>query len=279
MKIQKTIVQILNEAPLQIEHIETGLTNDNYHVKTKHYDVVLRMPKPENQGLFDYHHEASVLNLLKTTELEPHLWYFDPKTGIKCADYVHGAQTFSIEYLERAAKLMASLHKRHLKSAKIFSIKAHFELYCSRIQNPYYHLDFVENLMNQADHYTHDDPILCHNDLVPGNFLFTDTHDYLIDYEYAMDNDPCSDVMSFITENDIIDHETRNRFYIAYFGSLPDAALQHKLDVFEVAHNALWCAWGQMMFESHQQPIYQEIADLKYQRLCEAYQKTAHANV
>ncbi|CAH2761774.1 choline kinase family protein [Erysipelothrix amsterdamensis] len=274
MKIQKTIRHILNEDALQIKHIDTGLTNDNYYVKTEHYDVVLRMPKPENHGLFDYVHEGHVLNLLNDSNLEPHLWYFDPNTGIKCANYVEKAETFSIEYLDRAATLMRSFHSLKVKSGKVFSIKDNFEIYRSRIKKPCYDLDFVTEIMNEADAYTHENPILCHNDLVPGNFLFTDTQDYLIDFEYAMDNDPCSDVMSFITENDITDTEVRNQFYYAYFGSLPGPTIQHKLDVFEVAHNALWCAWGLMMLESHQQSIYQEIAALKYQRLCEAYSKT-----
>lgn len=273
MKIQKTIRHILNEDALQIKHIDTGLTNDNYYVKTEHYDVVLRMPKPENHGLFDYVHEGHVLNLLYDSNLEPHLWYFDPTTGIKCANYVADASTFSIEYLNRAAKLMRSFHNLKLNSGKVFSIKEHFEMYRNRINNPCYDLNFVMEIMNEADAYSHDNPILCHNDLVPGNFLFTDKHDYLIDFEYAMDNDPCSDVMSFITENDITDINLRNQFYHVYFGSLPDPTLQHKLDVFEMAHNALWCAWGLMMLESHQQDIYQEIADLKYLRLCEAYRK------
>ena len=35
---------------------------------------------------------------------------------------------------------------------------------------------------------------------VDGNILFTKENVYLIDYEYAADNDPLFDVMSFLSE-------------------------------------------------------------------------------
>lgn len=273
MKIQKTIEQILGENPLEIERIDTGLTNDNYHVRTLSHDVVLRMPKQENEGLFDYKHEGFVLNLIEPYHLEPHLVYYNHHSGIKCAHYVEHAQTFTLEYIERAAELMRKLHHLKLKSGKVFSIKEHFQIYQSRIREPFYDLSFVVDIMDQADAFSHQQPSLCHNDLVPGNFLFTKDHDYLIDFEYAMDNDPCSDVMSFLTENDITDPVLRNRFYCAYFGALPTPDLQRKLDVFEIAHHALWCSWAMMMFESHKDPIYRDIADLKYKRLQEVFAK------
>lgn len=268
MKLEAIIENIFGEKPLNYEYITTGLTNDNYIVTLKDRKVVLRIPRSENLGLFDYKQEAHVLSLIEPLNLDTNLIYYNKETGIKCNEYIVKTETFDIEYLERAAHLIKKLHDANLHSNKNFDVKSKFLEFKSRIKNPIYDTTF-------AHHYIEDIKLenvrLCHNDIVKGNLLFSHTKDYLIDYEYAADNDPYFDVMSFITENDIMDEALRNRFYTIYFGHLPNETERKRLQTFEIIHHVLWCEWAMMMYELHKQDVYKEIADLKYKRLNECF--------
>ncbi|WP_339025428.1 phosphotransferase [Spiroplasma endosymbiont of Agriotes lineatus] len=68
-----------------------------------------------------------------------------------------------------------------------------------------------QKIINFFTNYEPRELKLCHNDLVPGNILVTKQQIYIIDYEYAMKNDPLSDIASFISEtiyrnNNLINH-------------------------------------------------------------------------
>lgn len=273
MKITETIEKIFNESPISYKYIETGLTNDNYIVTLKNKKVVLRIPRTENEGLFDYSHEALVHDLIHDLDLEPKLLYYNKSTGVKCSEYIDNVSLYDEIYIERAAKLIKTLHSAQLQSGKTFDIKHEFNMFKSRIKNPIYDTSFAHHFI---DDLIIEDTILCHNDLVQGNLLFSDQKDYLIDYEYAKDNDPFFDIMSFITENDIMDTSLRQKFYDVYFGrSLLNEEIE-KLKTFEIVHHVLWCEWAMMMYDLHHQDIYKEIADLKYKRLLEVTEESSH---
>ena len=266
MKKEELIKQIFNQDALSYSYIETGLSNDNYQVELPNRTVVLRIPRMENAGLFDYEHEAKVLDFIKPLDLDSTLIYYNKHTGVKCNAFVKNAETFKIEYIERAALLIKRLHLANIHSDKDFNVKEKFHMYKERIKNPIYDTTFAHHII---DDLVLENVRLCHNDLVEGNLLFTSNKDYLIDYEYAADNDPFFDIMSFITENDIMDTSLRNKFYLAYFDRLPTKEELDKLKKFEIVHHVLWCEWGMMMYELHGLAIYKKIADLKYKRLIE----------
>lgn len=270
MKLIETIKMIFNETPVHTEYIATGLTNDNYIVTLSNKKVVLRLPRVENEGLFDYMHESKVHDLIEHLNLEPKLLYYNKDTGIKCSEYIENTAVYESKYIERAARLIKTLHDASLKSKEVFDIKATFHTFKSKIKDPIYDTSFAHHYI---DSLKIENTILCHNDLVQGNLLFSDDKDYLIDYEYAKDNDPFFDIMSFITENDIMEEDLRQKFYDIYFERKITEEEALKLRHYEIVHHVLWCEWAMMMFELHTQDVYKEIATLKYKRLLEVLDK------
>lgn len=264
MTIESIIKKITDDAILSKTLIPSGLTNDNYHIKTASLDLVVRLPKEANMHMFDYEHEAKILDLIKDLGLDAPLIYYDPKTGIKCSEYIHDAHTLDPDSYLAATRLIAKLHNAHLISGKEFNLKDKFEVYTA--QDPIYDLGAYLHYINDAQalksHLR-----LCHNDCVEGNFLFTSQKAYMIDYEYALDNDPYFDLMSLITENDIVDPSMRKDIIELYFKLVDIPYNSEKLKVYEGALLVLWCAWACSMYETFNLPIYKEIADLKYQRL------------
>ena len=264
MKTIRIIEEIYGKIPKSTQNIPSGLTNKNTLIEINDLFVVLREPKEENKHLFNYPLEKDILE--HVSDLDTTVRYFDAETGIKISEYVHNADTFKLKYIKEAAELIKKLHDRQYRCGTSFDIIERFQTFY--VDNSLYDLNPYIGYLHEAKAKS-TNLTLCHNDLVEGNFLFSDSGNYLIDYEYACDNDPYFDIMSFITENDIQDHNHRNTFYMAYFGHLPNHEEQSKLLIFERAHHVLWCQWACLMYQLHPEPIYKEIADLKYNRLME----------
>ena len=101
---------------------------------------------------------------------------------------------------------------------------------------------------------------LCHNDFVQGNILYSDTKDYLIDYEYAAKNDYRFDIASFFSENNIHYIDQRDQFYQAYFDGEIDPMIDVQVQAFEKMEDILWGYWANMLYEQRDEQIYFDIA-------------------
>lgn len=272
-KIERYIEAQSGQPILEAFYLPQGLTNHNYLLMMDGGEKwVLRQPKEGNERLFNYRLEGEILTKIAPLDLEPKILYFDPESGIKVSEYQPDVSHFSAteEKIEGAAKMIKRLHEARLTIGETFNLVTEFNRYKSESDSkralydlsPYHsYLDAVESMSEGG--------ILCHNDLVEGNFLFSEDRSFLIDYEYARDNDPYFDLMSFITENDLQNPHDRALFYEHYFGHQPTKEEAEKLAAFEAGHHILWCQWGMMMHQKHHLPIYKEIAELKYQRLQE----------
>jgi len=251
--------------------LEKGLTNRNYLIEHEGMKYVLRVPFPDASRIVRIEHEAKALEAVLSLDLDVPMVYFDPSTGIKITEYIPDLLTYNecedTDKIERTALLMRKLHGLNQTIGFPFDPIGRFNEYDSHLKHPFHSLHEVkQEILSEVAKL----PLrltLCHNDWVAGNIGFTQDRDYLIDYEYAGDNDPCFDVMSFLTENSIEDEKLRQRFYQAYFGRQPNAKEQFALNAYEKLHNLLWCAWAMMMYESRGSEVYHSIADDKYQAL------------
>ncbi len=242
--------------------LNKGLTNYNVLVTVRGETFIVRFPKADADRIVNRDHEAKALALIKQTGLDVETVYFDSSTGIKITRYVKDLETFGEtslpDRIERTAALMRRLHALQTPIGEPFDPIARYRQYRAHVKHPLIEDASAETVIQAVDQLP-TRLTLCHNDWVSGNIGFSPSRDYLLDYEYAGDNDPFFDVMSFITENDLTSDE-RQRFLLAYFGRIPNTDEQRRLDRYETLHNLLWCTWAQMMWESRQEPIYQSIA-------------------
>lgn len=262
---QIRITLILNEPILEIIDTKKGLTNRNYRVKTKNHDVIVRIPYPNNQQIVHREHEGLAMKLVENTGINLPTHTFDEKTGLKITDTVEDLLTFT-EYhgedkIERTAALMRKLHGIQQCIGENFDPIKRYKMYRKQVKQPL--IDDEKAMSILSGIAQHKRPFtLCHNDWVPGNICFTDKQDYLIDYEYAGDNDPFFDVMSFVTENDLTQDEI-DRFIHAYFGRTPSDEEKQDLFNYQQFHNLLWCTWACMMHEARKDEVYLDIAKQK----------------
>jgi thiamine kinase-like enzyme len=91
-----------------------------------------------------------------------------------------------------------------------------------------------------------DDPVPCHDDLLPGNILATDAEPdraVLVDWEYAGMGHRFFDLANLAVNNEF-ETDTRSRLLEAYFGEPPTAGRHAALRLMMLVSDAREAAWG-----------------------------------
>ncbi len=262
-------LEALYHKAIAVTKTNLGLTNTIYTAIIDHQKVAIRVPNS------DIHHmlkndERKILDLIAETGLDVEEVYYDEKTGIRITKWVDGAETFKDSHDPqkdiKAIGMIKKLHACAFETDKVFDPFLMYQSFRKEIAQERFDYDKHEYLFDQYRQLNHR-KILCHNDLVSGNFLFSDDKTYLIDYEYAGMNDPYFDVMSFISENEIYDQKRRELILKTYFGHKPNAEESRGLHITELMMDLLWAAWANMLYDKRKDMVYLHIFDIKIRDL------------
>lgn len=269
MKLKNTIENILGELQ-HFERVEKGLTNHNYYACTQDQAYMVRVPRMDNEQVVNRKHETAALKAIEGLAFDVPTVYYDEHSGIKITRFIDDCHEYEpctdCDKIEQVARLLRKFHDANLQSPYTFDPYERYCQYKAHVKKPLYDLsEYEEGMQAIAKQNKHH--VLCHNDLVSGNLLFTKDRLYLIDYEYAAMNDPLFDVISFLSENQIFDEDLRQRFYHTYFNQKVDAKRLEQLRAWEIFEDVLWCTWAMMMAESRNEAIYESIAKDKYEAL------------
>lgn len=271
MNYQTKLNEIFKQE-IKLEKLNKGLTNDIYLTKVDGIKYVIRIVKDDIDHILDSSYERKVLDIVSKYQLDVKEYYYDINTRLRITYYVDVLeyyQTNDSDKIKRVAKLLKRLHSISPTITNVFDPVKMFEKYYKQIKKPLYDTNKYLDLINKIN--TINNPkVLCHNDLVSGNLLFSNDLDYLIDYEFAALNDPLFDIMSFFTENDIYDSNLRNEFYQEYFEIL-DSKTLNELKIYESFHNLLWLTWANLMYELRNDNVYLDIAKNKFYYLEKYY--------
>lgn len=269
MDIKKWIADFFQTSDFKLEETNKGLTNKNYLLRIHQQQYMVRVPYEDAHHIVERSHEGIAMQLIKGHDFDCETFYFDPIHGIKISHYLPNVKEYQEcddpFKIEKVALLLKRFHGLNLQSKECFYPYQRYLKYKNNVNTPLYDLSMYEESMQ----VTSESPCvmcLCHNDLVSGNLLFDDQKTYLIDYEYAANNDPLFDVISFLSENDIFDSNLRERFYQTYFDDFDDH-IRKRLINWEIFQDVLWCTWAMMMYESRKESIYLDIAKAKYEAL------------
>ena len=102
------------------------------------------------------------------------------------------------------------------------------------------------------------EPEMCHNDCCDSNILLGKTATYLIDWEYAGDNDPAVDIATFII-GCRHDREAVDRILLHYFGRELTFAEKRHFYAYIAISAYFYFTWG--IFE---ESLGKDIGDLSY---------------
>lgn len=273
MKRENLLENLLSNPDIKMTDMQKGLTNNNFLLEINQSFYVFRVPHIDSETIVHRQHETMALKAIEDANLDVETVYYDEVSGYKVTRYIADAKSYAeCDYpdkLERTAALMKYFHNLNKTIDADFNPIARLLHYQKLIKTPLFDLKPFTYVLDEVTNMQYK-KILCHNDWVDGNILFTKDRTYLIDYEYAANNDPLFDVMSFITENKILDQTQRERFYKIYFDKMDDT-IRKNLLIWEKFHNLLWCNWSMMMWENRHEEIYKNIAYDKYQAMLQMH--------
>ncbi|WP_310526829.1 phosphotransferase [Nocardioides sp.] len=232
----------LHGRPYDVEELPGGLTNVNLKVTFDGRAVVVRVAQPGGE-LLAVDHRNEHLNSLAAAAAgvgAPVVDYL-PEAGLMIVGYVEG-RTFTDDdlrdstQLSRVAAACRQLHlgPRFVNDFDMFAVQSgYLQVVLERgFRVPDRYQDFqpqVERI--RAAFAVRPQPTVpCNNDLLAGNFIDDGSKLWLIDYEYAGNNDACFELGNIWSEADL-SLDQLDELMAAYDGTL----LRHR-----VARARLW---------------------------------------
>jgi thiamine kinase-like enzyme len=230
-----------------------GLTNINYLVDGR---FVLRLPGVGTSEYIDRGAEAIAAKSASDAGVNAALVMFDEVTGVMMTRFVDDAVTMDPERFSdlgavaRAGHVLRRLHTLAAPFATEFRLfplideyKALLAAKGATLPDGY---DEVEAKASAAQAAIEANPVPLvpsHCDPLCENFLDTGERMFLIDYEYAANNDPMWDLGDFSVEGRFTPQQDAAMIE-AYFGGEPPPADLARMVIFKALSDLLWALWG-----------------------------------
>ncbi len=253
-KIEEIVKNIyLNETIIKSSKIG-GMTNVNYYCETNQRKCVVRIPGENTEVMINREHEKFNCQLATELSINPNLYYYDLKSGIKITEYVSQSQTLSPKIVNDKGILkmiVATLKKLHTSKLTFNNNFDVFEQYRNYIKTlvknkiKYHNFEETESFFYCLEKKIKALPnklVACHNDPVPENFLLKSNTIYLIDWEYSGMNDPIWDISAFFEESKL-SKEFENYFLELYYKKEISEDILEKILIYRICQNFLWSIW------------------------------------
>ena len=209
-----------------IQQIKRGLTNTIFSFECKGKKYIYRHPGVGTNKIIDRKHEFKAQTIAKEVGLDPSLIACNPEKGWKICEYLDNIP-FDYDSSDDEARGIALIREMHSGSKKKlgwdFNIIERAQEIQNRLSEDYYeafdHFIELKTKIKQLYELVSKDGVefeMCHNDACSNNILLGKNRAYLIDWEYAGDNDPAADIASFIINNDY-SHQDVDRILEMYF--------------------------------------------------------------
>ena len=194
--------------------LDGGLTNLNFRVRTVDLDVVVRISRAEPLLAID--REAEYLNsrAAAASGASPQVVEFLPEDHVLVVDYINGATLTPADVrdpanLPRIAAVCRLLHSgpRFVSDFDMFEVqRAYLATVTERgYRLPQRYLDFLPQVeqIHAALSVTDLATVPCNNDLLAANFIDDGDRLWIIDFEYAGNNDPCFELGNIWSESNL----------------------------------------------------------------------------
>ena len=233
-----------------------GLTNRNYRLDCDHGRYVLRIAGEGTGDYIDRNAELHNASIASRAGVNAEIVHFDVQSGSMICRYIENAVTMDIHgfrdhgALVRAARGFRQLHDCGENFQGQFELFEQIDQYLGVIKDlgasvPEGYAEVqkdAEHVRNALCRYelpnvpSHCDPMV-ENCIDDGEKMF------IIDFEYAGNNDPMWDLGDLSVEGDF-DEQQDAAFMQAYFGHEPGTFDMGRMVMYKAMCDLLWTLWG-----------------------------------
>jgi len=239
-------------------HIErlAGLTNRNYKVGIGDERFVLRIPGEGTSDYINRRHEAVAARIAAEAGVNAEVLFFDENDGLMLTRFVDGAATMNgerfkdLDAVARAAQAFRRMHNCGKSFATEFDLFHKMDEYLdylrkkqARIPDGYAEVQREAEAVRAALGARPAALRPCHCDPLAENFLDTGARIFIIDWEYAGNNDPMWDLGDVSVEASF-GAEQDAALLQAYFAGRPPAAQVGRMVMYKAMCDLLWTLGG-----------------------------------
>ena len=233
-----------------------GLTNVNHLVAVGEDRFVLRLPGEGTSEYINRADEEVAARSAAAAGVNAEVIFFDPGDGLMVTRFIAGAMTMNAELFKdldavgRAGRSFRQLHMTAAAFASDFTLFPMIDEYKSLLASKGAALpagyDDVQRQAELVRAALEAAPVRlapCHCDPLCENFLDTGERMFIIDYEYAGNNDPMWDLGDLSVEGGF-GPEQDDALLRAYFGDDPPASERGRMVAYKALCDLLWTLWG-----------------------------------
>ncbi len=240
---------------VQIERL-AGLTNRNFKVALGSERFVLRIPGEGTSEYINRRQEAVAARVAAEAGVNAEVLFFDEDDGLMLTRFVDGAVTMNGERFKdlgavaRAAQAFRRMHDCGKTFATAFDLFQKMDEYLdylrkknARIPDGYAAVQKEAEAVRAALSKRPAALRPCHCDPLAENFLDTGVRIFIIDWEYAGNNDPMWDLGDVSVEAGFAADQDA-ALLEAYFAGKPPAAQVGRMVMYKAMCDLLWTLWG-----------------------------------
>ncbi len=249
---------------MQIKPLATGTSEVFLITAPGHPAYVVKIPLPALQQLINRDNEYQANQTAAKLGISLPYCYFNFTSGISVTEYQSECQILNKSLMQqgniwkKVIELLKTVHclpNLFIQDFDIFSVIKNYRNKVNKNNLPselsdLYSFNSAIDKIEQQFKDLAIPPQPCHGDPTLENFLLVADRLYLIDWEYAGNNDPCWDLATVAMEAEF-NAEQEKALLSYYFQELPDAAILQRFQVYKVLANYLWALWCEVLSLHH----------------------------
>lgn len=237
-----------------------GLTNLNFRITVNKNNFVIRIPGAGTSDYIDRRAEEVAARSAAAVGVNCEVVFFDASDGLALTRFIDGATTMSpagftdLGAVARAGRILRRLHNDVAPFSLNFELFSMIDAYRRIIAErngamPKGYDESAELITatRAALEGVRVPLVPSHCDPLCENFVDTGDRIFLIDFEYASNNDPMWDLGDLSVEGDF-GPEQDKMLLEAYFDARPGAAEVGRMVAYKAMCDVLWALWGQVQF-------------------------------
>ncbi len=233
--VKQLLTDLIGKDYVLCSRLESDYMNVSYVIRDKNRNkYILTLPNGKTNKIIDRKAQKQCYDIISQLDITNEDIYFDTNRGIRLSKYIEG-QSLNENYDVDFTKLANLLHKLHSNQTLLdndynpFDRLAYYEnaalKYRQESNNYRIIRDFLTSHIAELESNYH--KCICHNNLQYHNVIAgKDENYYLINFEFAANNDPIYDIATFAPHSlsqaeellkhyyDKIDNNTLLRFYL-----------------------------------------------------------------
>lgn len=238
-----------------IKPINSGLTNRSFRFTVNRKEYVYRHPGQGTEKYINRSGEAESMRIVSGMGMDDTYIFMDKASGWKISRYIEDAREMDYhnqQDVEKAIRMIRFLHDSSIEVDYDFDIWKRTEEFIDRLKQEKHfetadskeHFDLINKVKNLIAKDGYSRKCLCHNDCYSPNFLLDKNNKmYLIDWEYSGNDDPASDLGTFICCSDYTFEEAVGIIKLYLGRDASEGEIVHYLGYVAVAAY-YWYVWA-----------------------------------